>query len=304
MCQKLIVCPQDSVQGEAQVSSTRATQVLVEFAQGSCASFANEYRDIVATANNRSLLRARLEENASPSACHSFRIDTGHVGPPLNIDASTTKVKGPFMDLGFNDTTSAPSFRLEASSFRNIFLWKSENPILPLSWWLGQLHVGKAMENRGTSKTAKLDRGYRAGFFVALPWNFSLRYELLMYFWRKGPEPSLSFSLDSYLSFPRLVSWDTRSVRSVMCGDVETMKTEFGLKEATPFDVMPDGSTLLHVSTPRILSTSFEANVEISSPLCRTNLQWLNSWLNKELGWMRRIVLGSTASNALLNKYV
>ncbi|KAL9599770.1 MAG: hypothetical protein Q9179_003445 [Wetmoreana sp. 5 TL-2023] len=33
-----------------------------------------------------------------------------------------------------------------------------------------------------------------------------------------------------------------------MCGDVDAMKAEFGAKEATPFEILPDGSTLLHLA--------------------------------------------------------
>ena len=86
------------------------------------------------------------------------------------------------------------------------------------------------------------------GLTVYLPWGFALKAELLLYFWRRIAEPSWSFSIDCHLKFPTVVSWDTISVQSAMTGDVDSMKVEFERKGATPFDILPDGSTLLHVS--------------------------------------------------------
>ena len=226
-------------------------------ARGSSPSFVTDYEDIVANADSHRILRATLEEVANPSAGQTSAIATDRatenaVEPPVNVDAGTTQVDGHGMDFGSSDATPAPPFRLEASSSRNIYIKTSENLILPFSWWLGQINVEQVIKSLEHSpNAARIDRGYGIGLAVALPWRFVLRCELLLYFWRKAAEPSLSFSLDSHLSFPRVVSWGTESVRSVMCGDVDAMKIEFGLKEATPFDLMPDGSTLLHVSVLR-----------------------------------------------------
>ena len=144
---------------------------------------------------------------------------------------------------------SARSIDFETASFRSVVAGNSENPFFPFQWWLRQLRIRNLTKRTSNSPSAAyIDQADGAGLAVALPWSIIWRLELQIYFWRRGFEPSLSFSFDLHLSFPRVVTWDMRSVCSVMSGDVDSMKAAMSSKEATPFDVLPDGSTFLHVS--------------------------------------------------------
>lgn len=59
--------------------------------------------------------------------------------------------------------------------------------------------------------------------------------------------PNLESSIHWNLFSPRIVLWEADAVRLALCGDIDAMKREFFTKRSTPFDQLPDGSTLLHV---------------------------------------------------------
>ena len=150
--------------------------------------------------------------------------------------------------------TSARSLNFETALFRSIVTGKSENPLFPFQWWLSQLKIESSTRTTSTSScAAQIDQAYGAGLAVTLPWSVIWRLELQICFWRRGSEPTLSFSFGLYLSFPRVVTWDMSSVCSVMSGDIDLMKAAFSSKEATVFDVLPDGLTFLHVSPYKTL---------------------------------------------------
>lgn len=183
------------------------------------------------------------------------------LGNPLRVSTHINAGVNRLDEDGINSSprrlTSSRPCNLEAACFRSLIIENCENPFAPFSWWLSQTNARQATEKlENASDAARIEKGYGVGFGVTLPWGIIWRSELLIYFWRKGFEPSLSFSFDLQVSFPKVVSWDTRSVCSAMCGDVDAMKAALNNKEATPFDVLPDGSTFLHVSlneAPHIL---------------------------------------------------
>ncbi|KAL8729272.1 MAG: hypothetical protein Q9181_005063 [Wetmoreana brouardii] len=251
---EITVGPPNSAQNEAQDPNTTASQVLVQRSQGQCSSFVIKHREDTVTAKHCYLLSARPEKALSDDIGQPRAIDPDHtLGNTTGLlplgNTSADSESGTDVVSHPGDLVFAPSSRLEATSCRKVFIWTSENPLLPFSWWLGQINAIQSMTRPATSpKTLRIYQGYAAGVAVTLPWGFALWFELSVYFWRKAAEPSLSCSIDCHLSFPAVVSWDSQSVRSAMCGDVDAMKAEFGAKEATPFDILPDGSTLLHLA--------------------------------------------------------
>ena len=75
---------------------------------------------------------------------------------------------------------------------------------------------------------------------------FHLRVEVILQLtislWRN------QFSLNWILTLPRTISWDDRHVEFAQSGDASALQKTFSEGLATPFDLLPDGSTLLHVS--------------------------------------------------------
>lgn len=252
---ELIVCPLESAQREAQTFTNRVHQFPMRLIQGSCSSSEiDDNNDTANTIKHCCLLSKELQEvpcGASDqlSTLGADQTLENEIGPPKHVKSGLKPAKGAGIDSGSKGSTSALPFRLEAASFHSIFIRNSENPFLPFSWSLSQIDRSRATKGLKTSpEAARIYQGYCFGLTMTMPWGFALGFEILMYFWRKASEPSLSFSSEYRLSFPSVVSWDTRSVRSTMCGDVDAIKAEFGNRGASPFDVMPDGSTLLHVS--------------------------------------------------------
>ena len=219
-------------------------------------------------------------ERRSPPQSKPEVSTSSSTGQSSSYNTNPTSRSEPVLPTYINDefnarvqletSPSARSFRVQAAPFRSLFIRRIENPFLPCSWWLGQINVSQAAKYLDfSSSVARISEGYGIGLAVILPGGVALRSEVLLLFWRKRLEPTLSFSLTHSLSFPRVISWDMRSAQVAMCGDVDAMKIEFGNQEATPFDILPDGSTLLHVSSWKIFCNLFSLMLRSSSPPCK-----------------------------------
>ena len=69
----------------------------------------------------------------------------------------------------------------------------------------------------------------------------------MFYIFLKPKNFRVNLSFDCVLRFSSVASSVLEVVGLSMRGDVESMKDEFGSGEASPFDVLPNGSTLLDV---------------------------------------------------------
>lgn len=87
---------------------------------------------------------------------------------------------------------------------------------------------------------------------MASYWCFALRLELVLYIFVRPKRPGLSLSFGCDLKFPNVITWDSEIVALSLRGDVDSMKMKFATAEASPFDVLPNGSTLLHVCTSHL----------------------------------------------------
>ena len=93
-------------------------------------------------------------------------------------------------------------------------------------------------------------------------WCFALRLELVLYLFVRPKRPSISLSFGCSLRFPSVVTWDSEVVALALRGDVDNMKMKLAGGEASPFDVLPSGSTLLHVCTPHCLNEKAQLILE------------------------------------------
>ena len=249
------VPPSSSAQCKGQISNTKVIQPLGRLEKTQYPPCAICPGKIASTVRSCHLLPPTPEGGRSfdvnrvsaPSRENLFR---DPIEPSNHIDACVERLDKHEVSPAVGGSTCASSSRFEKASFHSIIIRNSETSFLPFSWWLGRVNETQVTNDVQVSPDAvRIYQGYGLGFALLLPWKVAVRSELLTYFWRRGSEPSLSFSFDLHLSFPRVVSWETRSVCSTMCGDVEAMRAAFSNKEATPYDVLPDGSTLLHVSS-------------------------------------------------------
>ena len=93
------------------------------------------------------------------------------------------------------------------------------------------------------------ERGFGVGFAMTyLSYMTSFRLELAVYLARKDILGSMNFSLNWSLSLPRVLPWEASVVHYIETGDVSSIQHALSSDFFSPFDVLPDGSTLLHVA--------------------------------------------------------
>ena len=91
--------------------------------------------------------------------------------------------------------------------------------------------------------------GYALGLAMTTYWCFALRLELVLCLFVRPKRRGLSLSFECDLKFPSVVTWDSEIIALALRGDIDSMKIRFAAGAASPFDVLPNGSTLLHVCT-------------------------------------------------------
>ena len=151
---------------------------------------------------------------------------------PAQLEQSVTKWKAP---------------EREDLCFR-ISLAKRLERLVPLLCWIGHVDRRTTSSEKGSSLTRiHLHAGYAIGFAVTTYWCFALRLEFLIGVFVRPKRRSVSLSFGCELKFPSVVTWNSEIVGLALPGDVDSMKISFAARAASPFDVLSNGSTLLHV---------------------------------------------------------
>ncbi len=133
-------------------------------------------------------------------------------------------------------------------SLRISFAKSLERTLMPLLCWIGHVDWRRDLKRESSSPTrVHSHSGYAIGLAMTTYWCFALRLELVLYFWVRPKRRCLSLSFGCDIKFPSVVTWDSETVALALGGDVDGMKIRFGAGAASPFDVLPSGSTLLHV---------------------------------------------------------
>lgn len=73
------------------------------------------------------------------------------------------------------------------------------------------------------------------------------RIEVAMHLLQNWTGRSFSLSVRWNLTLPKTISWDDDQVEVALSGDVDALQKMFSRGEASPLEVLPEGSTLLHV---------------------------------------------------------
>ena len=166
--------------------------------------------------------------------------------PKLPQVSDTTTIRS-----GQNETRLGAPER-EELFFRVRFAANLERSLMPLLYWIGHVNRRGYPSRDGVSSTmVDLHSGYAIGIAMTTYWCFALRLELVLYLFVRPKSPSISLSFGCNLRFPSVVTCDSEVVALTLRGDVDKMKMKLAGGEASPFDVLPSGSTLLHVCTPQ-----------------------------------------------------
>lgn len=120
---------------------------------------------------------------------------------------------------------------------------------LHLYWWYGSNTIQKPQHAlTACSAPSKATNGYGISIGAAMYGCLPFRIKAAVYLSKIWMGWSSQFSLNWTLSLPRTISWDDYQIELAMNGNVGAIKELFSKGDATPFEVLPDGSTLLHVS--------------------------------------------------------
>ena len=208
-------------------------------------------------------VNGRLTDNAQHGSYQSPRKD-GEIEKTL---IATTSLDTPLSNtLRGSDKTPGmieqSVTRYRAPEREDLFVQISfaknlEKTLMPFLCWIGHVNRREDLNDNGSSSTrTHLHSGYAIGFAVTTHWCFALRLELVLSLFVRPKRRSVSLSLGCELKFPRVVTWDSEIVALALCGDVDSMKVTFTAGTASPHDVLPNGSTLLHVCTSPFPNTN------------------------------------------------
>ena len=144
---------------------------------------------------------------------------------------------------------SALRHNAEPISLRSSVLRYSEHRFCRFLLWLGPLTERRRSNDQSPYyEVLKPSDGYGTGFAMTLYWYSPFKVELAVYLLKVWRGPSRTFSVHWNLSFPTVVAWETDIVRLTLCGDIDAVQEAVRIGKANIFSVLPDGSTLLHVS--------------------------------------------------------
>ena len=126
-----------------------------------------------------------------------------------------------------------------------------ENSLVPILWWTGLINPQDAINRaKPAYRTNPSHSGYAIGLAMTTYWCFALRLEIVLYLFATPKMSAVSLSLRCDLKFPRIVGRDAESVVLALRGDVKSMKMRLANNDLNLSDVLPNGSTLLHVCSP------------------------------------------------------
>ena len=168
---------------------------------------------------------------------------------PFNVlQASETHL----VDIG-RDMTGLKFPEIGYLNFRINLVKNWKRSLMPLLCWIG--HVNRreySNEKKLSSAVVHCHSGYAIGLAMTGCWCLPLRLELLLYVYVRPKRPGIGLSFGCDLKFPSVITWDSETVELCLRGDVDSMKIKFATAGANPFDVLPNGSTLLHVSNSQL----------------------------------------------------
>ena len=143
---------------------------------------------------------------------------------------------------------------LEPSSIKSIYFYLYE-----AKWVSLALHFGPLIMKRFSPQQKELYEKSRGDYYgvnatIWSPLYLLNRVSFSLFIIRQSYQYS-SFSLRCNISFPRVVYNSASIVEMTRAGDITAIEDLFKSGKASPSDVKPDGTTLLHVS-PNAIRTS------------------------------------------------
>lgn len=130
-----------------------------------------------------------------------------------------------------------------------------EYDFLHLYSWYGANTIKEHQHpSTACSGPSNATNGYGITVGAAIYGSVPFRIRVAVYLTKNWTGWGTQCSLNWSLSLPRTISWDDYQIELALSGNVGAIKELFSKGNATPFEVLPDGSTLLHVRVYKCLS--------------------------------------------------
>lgn len=178
------------------------------------------------------------------------RIDDGErVGASKTFNDLDNRVHAVSSIFSSNTQTASEWLELDKSSSQTNAIVCFEGRIIPFLWWFGLIKSRRYLDYESPSLTEVTPQsGFMVGVAMTTHWCLAVRLELVMYFLMRLKGPSFNLSVNYSLKLPRVVPSNAESFKLVSHGDIKTMKVKLTAGEVSPFDVLSNGTSLLHVS--------------------------------------------------------
>ena len=135
---------------------------------------------------------------------------------------------------------------VEPISIKSDYIYLYNTRYASLALRLGPLIVKRFSQDYDEIYEVSSDDHYGIGISFQFPWYYLGRITLAL-FAKRQTHQYLNFSLQWNISFPGVVPTFSPIMKLARKGDLVGMETLFEAGEASPTDVMSDGTSLLHV---------------------------------------------------------
>ncbi|KAL9034952.1 MAG: hypothetical protein Q9214_006810 [Letrouitia sp. 1 TL-2023] len=214
-----------------------------------------------ASIDQKSKLRKHLERIEYYQRLFSLELQLLHIRLSLRSSTNLLFQKQYLHSVesqGCNGTgihSQIPKVQPRSNDIENILPRRSFIKLLEYEFWRSLFWMGPTTVQRwfdqkclDHSSTQAMTTGYGVAFAATTYGFYHFRIQLAICLLKNCNGPDKHYSLHCCLSLPRILSWDHNILGLASSGDVDAIKRSFSAKDATPFDVLPNGSTLLHVA--------------------------------------------------------
>lgn len=143
-----------------------------------------------------------------------------------------------------NHHSASQAISLRSSTWKRI-----DKSLFRCQTWAGSITrpITPSSDLASSRYNLQSKQGYGVALATVLEYLCPYRIELAIYLLTHWTGVSVNLSLNWNISIPRIIPYDSRIADMSLRGDVVEMREEFATGRAGVFDVLPNGTTLLHV---------------------------------------------------------
>jgi hypothetical protein len=181
-----------------------------------------------------------VERAITGTASDNRKSDTARNGSTYNVEPSSS--------LWIDSPQAVYESHIQPISVRATRMCQQNTRYIKVTLWRGPLYVQRWRPSRQPAfGPLPQDQGYGAGISFTFASPYFTNATFTTSFLRQFNKSWMSTSVHWNLSLPAVVEKDSEIVEFASLGNLEAMLELFRSGRATPTDITPDGSSLLHV---------------------------------------------------------